>query len=121
MREGGGWGDEGWRKEGQAGEGLSAPQRGKGGRGGGWEAVRMERSSRDVPMGDFPGPLSQAGPPEGRVSHTRPRRSSAACLPDLPLGLGLFKISILRPLSTSQPRTSPSTSMSQVRRPGRGV
>lgn len=27
--ERGGWGDEGWRKESQPGEGRSAPQRGK--------------------------------------------------------------------------------------------
>ena len=119
--EGGGWGDDGWRKEGQAGEGLSAPQRGQGGRGGGWEAVRMERSTGTFHGDTFQVPSPRPGCLRVVSATLRPRRSSAACLADLPLGLGLFKISILRPLSTSQPRTSPSTSMSQVRRPGRGV
>lgn len=40
------------------------------------------------------------------------------CLPFFPVGLGLCKINILHLLLTSQLRTSPSTSMLQVRRSG---
>lgn len=87
--------------------------RGKGGRAEG--SGEDGEKQRDVPLGDFPGPpLPRPGPPEGRLSHTPAQRSSAACLLDLPCGLGLFKINTLRPLFNFRPRTSPSTSTSQV-------
>lgn len=66
-------------------------------------------------------PLPGLGRPRVVSATLQPRRSSASCLPVCPLGLGLFKINTLRPLSTSQQRTSLSTFTLQVRRPGRGM